>query len=510
MEKRYLIHPSDGEMASFWSGTLSTEAQERMAAHVDECAACEARLERIEPACSRYRKCLNLVHEQTQRSPSPEARLWTRMEEAEVRRAPRPLRVWRPAWVTTGMAAALVSLALLLLSRVGGSELRAESLLRQAANAPSPAGSQRHLRIKTSHAVFERPVMRSAAASREEAAIRARFVAAHYNWDDPLSARSFSDWRHGLKHKTSEVQSLRGASGKPEQSIETRTKEGVLREASLILDDNLSPVSAQFRFADQEWVEVTTLPKPSTDPVETPSMPAAPKAVGRETLPIEPLAVRELRVRLAIDALEVGAEQPIDVSVDAAGAILVTTYHLAPELEAALRANLEEMPSVTLRSATGQQIQQSPTEPMDRAIRASQDVSFEAHLLAGLANRFDASSETQLGRPDKTKLWGMRSRHAIAMNRDLMILWRELQRQRADFRSGSAGSSALSSDGSQAQRLAESAASVDRLVTLLFANPDSEAEKAASWRKLAVELGELQGQSASYARYVERRSKELR
>ncbi len=507
-QERDLTHLSEDQMASFWAGTLSPEALERVAVHVDQCPECDARLEGMEPAFSKYRRCLELVHARTARPVRPETDLVKKMLEIEARRATKVsrgrLRTWRPAWLS-GIAAALVSLAVLLAPRMGEPELRADTLLQQAANAPAPSGSHRQLRIKTAGTSFDRPAVLSSKAPeiRAEAAIRARFVEAHYNWNDPLSPRSFSDWRHGLKHKTSRVSNVRGAAGQPEQSIETQTDDGAMRDAALTLDANLLPVSAWFRFSDQEWVEITTAPDTNLP------APPVPSAVAHESQPVEPLAERELSVRLAIDAFETGAGEPIEVNVDPAGAILVTTYHLAPELEPKLRASLDRIPNVTLRSATSPDDSQPHVaqygEPMDRAIHASQDAAFEAHLLAELAGRFDASTEAQLSAASKAKLWALRMKHAVEMNRDLSQLGRELERQRGDFRPAAAEAS----DELQIKRLAESATNVDRLVTMLYAGTESEAEQASAWRQLAMELGTLQGLADSYWRYVEQRAKEL-
>jgi hypothetical protein len=516
-QERDLTHLSEDQLASFWAGRLSPEALERVAAHVDLCQECDARLETMEPAFSKYRRCLELVHARTARLARPEADLVKKMLEIEARRAPQAsrgrLRTWRPAWLS-GIAAALVSLAVLLVPRMGEPELRADTLLQQAANTPAPLRSNRHLRIKTAGASFDRPTVLSSEVPeiRAEAAIRARFVEAHYNWNDPLSPRSFADWRRGLKHKTSKVSNVHSAAGQPEQSIETQTDDGTLRDAALTLDANLLPVSAWFRFADQEWVEITTAPNSDSDPVAARSAwpaPLVPSATRHESQPVESLAERELSVRLAIDAFETGAGEPIEVNVDPAGAILVTTYHLAPELEPKLRASLERIQDVTLRSATGPEEPQPHVaqygEPMDRAIHASQDAAFEAHLLAELAGRFDASTEAKLTAASKARLWGLRMKHAVEMNRDLARLGRELERQRGDFRPAAAETP----DPLQIKRMAESATNVDRLITMLYAGTEPEAEQAVAWRQLAMEFGTLQGLADSYGRYVERRAKEL-
>ena len=501
--ERDLTHPNEEELASFWTGTLSPDALERLAAHVDGCDRCATRMESLEPAFLEYRRGLELIHARTPRSPRPVPDLVKKMKEAEARRAPHRVAAWRPAWVS-GIAAVVAAITLLVWPRFGGSELRADTLLQQAVSAQAPRGAIRRVRIRT----------RSAPAlTQENGALRARFAEARYDLDDPLSARSFAEWRHGLRNKTSQVSDLRGPAGEPERKIDTKTGEGALREAALTLDAKLSPVGVWFEFADREWVEITSAAEPGANPVpERPvwAAPPSPAVAAPASKPWQPPAERELSVRLAIDALHTGAGEPIEVTADADGSVAVTAYRLAPELEARLRAGIEDMPGVTLRAVPGssQPPADTPrdTDAMDRAIRASQDVSFEAHYLAELASHFDAASEATLSGPSRVGLWGLRGEHAAELDRDLARLRRELEAQRAGFRPGPWGGP----DGAQVQSMAESATEVDRLVTLLYDAAQPETGQAAAWRQLAVQLGALQGLAGGYSRYVEQHLRELR
>ena len=142
-----MTHPTNDELASFWSGTSTPETHERLSAHVDGCATCAARLESLEPPLSQYSRCLELVHARTRRTPLTEAELRSRMKEIDARREPRRLVAWRPAWVS-GIAAALAA-ALFLFPYPGGSELRADTLLDRAAVIPPQVGPSRVLRFKT-------------------------------------------------------------------------------------------------------------------------------------------------------------------------------------------------------------------------------------------------------------------------------------------------------------------------------------------------------------------------
>lgn len=515
-----LIHPGDDQLKSFWAGGLSPEALEQLIAHVDECQACESRLEAIEPAFSQYRRAVQQVHARTPRTAQAETDLWNKMEEIEARRAPRR-KTWRPArphvWIS-GLIVAAIALAVIALPRAGGPESRAESLLKQAANSGRQNTPGRRLRIRTRNASFYRPaVLRSAPAEeRAEAAIRARFIEARYDWNDPLSPKSYLDWRHNLKHKTSKLSTSRDAAGQPEQSIETRTDDGALQDASLTFDAQLAPVSGWFRFADQERVEITTepdsgaeslpVPSPSTARIEPPPHSSETAENTLEHM-AENTAERELEVRLAIDALHTEAGEPIEVSVAPDGSIVVIAYRLAPELETELRSSLERIQGVTLRPAAAQSppIAQSFGEPLDRVTHTSQDVSFEAHLLAELQNRFNPVAEATLSSPSKVKLWELRAKHVSRLNSDLGRLERKLEEQRPGFRPASADPLGAS----QVQALANCAATVDRLITQLLAAGEPDADQGAAWRELGIEFGRLKNLAGGYSRALEQHRKAL-
>ena len=137
--------------------------------------------------------------------------------------------------------------------------MRAETLLSRAATSGGQITRPSHLRIRTRTVSFVRPaaIRGELSEDKEEAAIREHFAAAHYDWQEPLSVQSYSNWRHSLTQKTSKVSPVRDErTGQPEQRIETTTIGGELQSASLSLDASLAPVSGLFRFADQEWVEI--------------------------------------------------------------------------------------------------------------------------------------------------------------------------------------------------------------------------------------------------------------
>ncbi len=230
-------------------------------------------------------------------------------------------------------------------------------------------------------------------------------------------------------------------------------------------------------------MEITIAPdpvpsRPSTVFAGTPDATPAPEttssSAGANTFS-EPVAVRELNVRLAIDALNPGASNPIEVNVEPSG-IVVTTYGLDPELEKQLHAQLDSIHGVTLRSSQGSKQQDTPPRPVDQAdriLRASQDASFEAHFLALMANRFPSEAEASLSPAGRIQLLELRKKHCDHMVRELAELRSDLEHEHSGFRPVAVGSSP-----GQAQRMAQPATAVDRLITMLFAGKITEGAQA--------------------------------
>ena len=362
MEPKHLNHPSTEELAAFGDPALGPDTLERLAVHLDSCSQCQARLEQLEPALSQFSRCLDAVHAQVPWRRSAEFSVPVERPEParELRESRKPTaQRWAPQMVWSWGIAAAILLCTAIFSWVGHTaDAHAEALLAQASALPAPNVPHHRLRVRTQTALYVRMVPEEKGVRL----VRARFDQANYDWRDPLSAQSYSAWRHSLKHKTSKVSST----GVEQQRIETATDEGTLRNASLTLDAKLTPVSGLFQFSDQEWVEITAMP--DADPVPAHLVPApvfAPSAAGTsENVPREPLAERELDVRLAINVLHTGASEPIEVSTGS-GDILVTTYHLTADQEAKLARSLKEINGVTLRSLDTTQ-KEPETRPGDR------------------------------------------------------------------------------------------------------------------------------------------------
>jgi len=490
-----LEHPGDELLASMLDGDLASDHLERLLDHLDRCEHCSQRLDELEPALARYRRCRELIGPRVFRP----AREWPdlssvleRLDRQVAAAAIRPKpRLRRPVWV--GAIAAGVLVAGLLLWPRPGNVARAEVLLERArasaALRPAVAG---RLHVRTRSASFVRPVILDTAGTGGDAGrVASRFVAAHYDWRDPVSADSYSAWRRRLARKTDDVVETTA-----DYTIRTTTPEGALREASLQLQaKDLAPVGGRFVFADEDWVEISVLPEThdaaeSQLPAQAP--PQAPADAGH---PMPPLGERELHVRIAIDQLFAEAGAPIEVEPAAGDRILVTPYGLAPDQDRQLRERLETIEGVTVQPGNPIPGALAAAAPSESAIDLADAIAARAHLLEKLAERFPPGVEAQLPPADQKALLEMRRRHAAEVNRETETLWRRVSETRA---LPPAAADTAGPPVSEAA-LVKAAAHVDRLVTTLAPTFGQQAAPVRMWQQLADELASLRRLSSEYA-----------
>jgi hypothetical protein len=199
----------------------------------------------------------------------------------------------------------------------------------------------------------------------EAQAVAALLAAAHYDWNDPLSARAFEQWRDAQPGKTDEVIHL-------ENSVEIRTvaAEGELAAASITLRNaDYGPVEERLEFRDREWIELSEIAEPLTEsaggavashvegPVrvaETPSRPAA-------FAPGPPASISdELQVLSALNEIEADLGDPVEVEL-ADGKVVVTVHEgPTPQRQQAIRAKLAPLPRVEVVFSLAQPVAVPP------------------------------------------------------------------------------------------------------------------------------------------------------
>lgn len=493
-------HPTEELLSALFEEQLPAAEVEHLLAHLDSCRICEQRVGLIEPALARYQRCRELVAPRLPKPPRAWGDITAKMQQVERARRTVPTlgrkRGTAPRWI--GALAAAVLIGAILFWPQPSTELRADTLLLKATGKTPRRSANSRLTVRTPRATFLRPAVLFGPASEAEEmdAIRARFAAAHYDWSDPLSARAYANWRAETAHRTVEVSERDGRS-----TIRTVANEGAITEASLTLDaTNLSPVNARIVFSVQDWVEIAAAPDARAELRPLAAAPRDEVAIGPEPAMERSIPEREILTRLAVDRLGAGAGEPIDVTVEPDGRIVVTPYRLGRQREIQLRASLRGIERVSVRSPEASERQEEFPASLagaDLASDASNAIASRAHLLSQLAERFPAETEAGLTPASRKDLRDMTARHARALEGDIDTLARAL----AQTQPLKLSMSELPGGGPVPKALLESAVTVNRMVASLYAEKPGD---ASAWQRLGEELSRLRDLARRYSQEVER------
>ena len=354
MSKNRHSHPDGDRLMRYCDGELPATDSADVRRHLEACWDCRAELDRIQKTiseCVEYRQAV--LREHLPPPPEPWKDIYVQMGRIDDQLAPPSL--WRNIAdsfrsatrlrfaLPAGAAAALL-VGFVLFRETPA--VQAAELLQRAAQAERTAPRQsKRLQIRTRTASFTR--LLPAAGPSPVAAL---FEAARYDWQDPLSVRSYGAWRDGLAAKSDEV-----IENRESYLIRTQTTSGELREASMTLRRaDLHAVQGTFVFRDNEWVELTELEPEATQTAAlssiTPLAPA-PKAPSIAE-PIAPATAAtesdELKVWALLHRLQADLGEPVEIT-RAEGKVRVGGIGIAPERQQELIAGLGSLPNVVVR-----------------------------------------------------------------------------------------------------------------------------------------------------------------
>ena len=256
-----LGHPGEEQLVQYAVGELAGSELDAVRRHVETCDPCRAEFAQWEEsfhAAVHYREEVLLAH-----LPPPPAAwfdLRERMDEADVSMASRwtrwlgfgSLRRWAPAM------AAVVLAGIVVYRMYDTPSARAAELLRKAVVAESRAPKARRIQIRARALRVTRVVGAAlpVADASSMAPVEAMFRSANYNWDDPLSAKSFVQWREQLPDGRDEV-----SSGGDSYRIRTTSGSAGIASATLQLRaEDLRPTESTIEFRNHEKVEISELP----------------------------------------------------------------------------------------------------------------------------------------------------------------------------------------------------------------------------------------------------------
>jgi len=366
------------DLVPYLDGELSPRKAGKVARHLEACERCRAEAEELRNTlaeCARYQ---NVLAAQMPEAPQPWRDLYrdfSRIDESLANtsllvRLMRPLvHAGAPRWAfVVGLASLIVLVSLNQLRQAPS--VQAATILRKAvavaASHPRPA---RRIRVRTSHQQeFTRLASAPAAVLEvaEAQRVAALFQGAHYDWNDPLSARAFEQWRDEQAHKTDEVTTVSNPD-KPSWAytqIKTQSADGELASATLTLNqEDYRPLEELLQFRNLEWIELSeisegdiaggTLGRHIDLPVRAAEPPSRPAALS----PGPPASISdELQVLSALSAIEADLGEHVEVALTDGKVVVTGGEGIPARRQDEIRAQLGNLPHV--------EVELSPTNPV--------------------------------------------------------------------------------------------------------------------------------------------------
>jgi hypothetical protein len=461
-----LRHPEDGLLLRYLDGELPGRKARQVRTHLEACWQCRAQVEELESAiseCVRYRKDVLAP------SLPPPPQAWRSLDfervEAELSKQSPFVRIARflspvhhggVRWALSGAAA--LALCFVLVQQLRETpKVEAAALLQKAVRASQsrPAGHQR-LRITTRTGQMTRVIGVAYKPAARENEIARMFDAAHYDWNDPLSAQAFAAWRGQLPHFKDAI-----ASQPSSYDITTTTEESELVSATLRLrTTDLEPMEGRFEFRNHDWVEMTELVDQQTNPASLvagtaggtprqPGVPPDPLRVPAETAEAAAFS-EELQVVAALHRLGADLGDPLEISREG-GQVLVSGTGIPPQRQQQIHGQLDRLPHVVVRfddPAFPAGAMPVPSEPATRDAAGPEKSTYAARIeerlggrpqferfsssvlewtdsamtrayaLRRLAQQFSAAAETEMTGEDRRTLRRLGREHLTAFTQD--------------------------------------------------------------------------------------------
>jgi hypothetical protein len=442
-------HLTEEQLARYQDGKLPPQE----ASHVDACSECAHRLTELRAAEDAYRQYLNSIRGPALPAPpQPWRTVDSLIAQHEASHSRRRWRWWIiPALGAPVCLALLIGLVLRRSSQQPA--FPAEEMLARSASMESPGNRMVSMRHH-GRSLIRPAVLTSASTERdpELAHLAMLFTEARYNWQEPLSARSFQSWRSSLREKRDSVTVLHARGPETAYRIRTDARSGILHSAALTLRaKDLHPTQGTFQFQGEDTVEieesdaslppgVSRQPRPQPGPIDEPRL----LLTERPASPAD-----TLHVLAALNEIGADAGEPIEVSEDANHQVLVRAVGLKPDRAQQVAAAIKALPHVKFsmdagagtsvsspqagapeRSSSGmpaslrRRFEERLGGPValqemtDRVLEASGLAIARAHAIDMLATKFPPGIESALSDRDRQLLQHLHQTHVAAL-RDL-------------------------------------------------------------------------------------------
>jgi hypothetical protein len=461
-----LRHPEDGLLLRYLDGELPGRKVRQIRTHLEACWQCRAQVEELQVVigdCVRYRK--NVLGPLLPPPPEP----WRSLDfgrvdselaaESFLARLARFLSPRNPGlrWALSG--AAVLALSFVLFQQLRETpKVEAAALLQKAVKASeSRPAAIRRLRITTRTGQMTRVLGVAYKPAARETEIARLFDAANYDWNDPLSAKSFAAWRAQLPRFQDTI-----ASQPNSYDIKTTTEDSDLLSATLKLrTGDLEPIEGRFEFRNRDWVEMTELVDQQTNPASIvagttggmprqPGVPPGPINAPAETA-ATPAFSEELQVVAALHQLGADLGDPLEISREGRQ-VLVSGTGIPPQRQQQIHGLLDRLPHVVVRfddPAFPAGAMPVPSEPATRDAAGPEKSTYAARIeerlggrpqferfsssvldwtdsamtrayaLCRLAQQFPAASENQMTAEDRRTLRKLGREHLAAFAKDV-------------------------------------------------------------------------------------------
>ncbi len=448
-------HLEEGDLLRLIDGELPDRAIPAARAHIEACWSCRAQFQEIETAIGDYVRYQKATDPLLPPPPNAWPELRFSAEPVAQNVEPPMLLVARSRpWfdLSWALASAAVLLALLVIRWLDRVPAVSAAGLLKTASAVEPAEGP--IRIRTGSRTLMRPAFLQGVENSDDARLRQKFERAHFNWEQPLSARTFAAWRDQLSEKQDNVRFEKNQLYGDAYIIRTTTRSSELHRATMTLRvRDMRPVREMLEFTG-DTVEVEQVAEAEVPAKQVAASPdkAAPRPIlptSQENPDSSPASVlhRMLQVFWTLHRLGADLGEPVEISQNATG-VKVTATGLSPARQQQLRAALESISSVAVRFDAGaphaappreetarRQPTIRPSEPSpaqsrlqellgsaqaaedlsDRALDASDSVLARVHALRALAKAFPPTQESVMTTPERQLLAKLRNDHAVAL-----------------------------------------------------------------------------------------------
>jgi hypothetical protein len=444
------VHPDEGQLLAYADGELNSSETASVGTHVRACQGCHDRVAGLQVVVASYDEYHSgVLKAALAPPPEPWFDLRNRLREMDAEHVQK--RRWPPAayslrWLAA--AAAVVISVFVYRFSFEGTVNAAKLLEKASAREAASIAPRRNLRVKTRQALYVRPAVITNRAprlayARLDSRLRARFEAANYDWDNPLSARAFVKWRSTLPEKQDFV-TVAGRSAARIFNVRTTTDAGTLAHATLTLRAvDLHPVRGRLEFRDSESVEIAESDEPLPETREKPQpVPSVTQSKGLDQPAEAPAGpAEELRVLAELNRIGADLGEPIDVQRQS-NEIRVTGLGLPEARQRQVESALSGINGVDLRFEDPAPVRRDLLPPrtvdeedevespvrkhlesrlggramveqfVNRVLDTSEAALARMHALRNLAQRFPAAIETQFQPRDRELLWSLRRQHA--------------------------------------------------------------------------------------------------